>query len=139
MSLAILDFINTIFLPEYCIICNKSGSYICANCLKFRLNVNFRNICHVCGNNSFKKSLHNECEDSTNLDNLYFFCEYNFAAKKLIESVKYGGNFTIINNLALHMSIYLTFMFSECNEYIFTWVPSHTYKKINEGLINPSY
>lgn len=136
MSLAILRFVNTIILPEYCIICGKSNSYICPKCIKFQVQVNFRNICHVCGNTTFLNSLHIECEDSTNLNRLIFFCEYNSVAKKIIESIKYGGSFFIIENLAIHMSKYMAFIFSqnELKDFVITYVPSHKFKKNQRGF-----
>lgn len=136
MSLAILSFINTVILPEYCIICRKTGKYICPECIKYRIKVNFRNICHVCGNVTFLNSLHSECEDSTNLSNLIFFCEYNFAAKKIIESIKYGGNYSVIDIIAVHMAKYLSFYLSreELDRFVITSVPSHIFKQNQRGF-----
>ncbi len=134
MSLAIFDFINTAFLPEYCITCNKFGSYICKNCLKTKYRVNFRNVCHVCGRNSFKLRLHKDCIDYSNLDNLYFFCEYNFAAKELIETIKYSGNYAILNTLSWHMAKYIKMVCPEYKKFQFTYVPSHWTKQNIRGF-----
>lgn len=136
MSLAILSFINALILPEYCIICGKSDRYICHKCVKFKVKVNFRSICHVCGNVTFLNSLHSECEDSTNLCKLIFFCEYNYAAKKIIESVKYGGNYSVIDIIAVHMAKYLSFYLSRevLDEIVITSVPSHTFKLNQRGF-----
>lgn len=134
MSLAIFDFINTAFLPEYCITCNKSGSYICKNCLRTKYKVNFRTVCHVCGRNSFKFCLHKDCRDYSNLDNLYFFCEYNSAAKELIEVIKYHGNYSILNSLSWHMANYLKIVCPEYKKFKFTYVPSHWTKQNSRGF-----
>ena len=136
MSLAIFDFINSILLPKYCILCGTQGQYICTNCLKIKFKVNFNDICHVCGNVTFTKRLHKECEDSTNLNKLFFFCEYNLASKRLIEEIKYKGNYAIIEDLALHMSKYLQFKVKNINttDFIVTSVPSHIFKKNQRGF-----
>lgn len=134
MSLAILDLINTIILPEYCIICGKSGPYICGYCLKHSLKVNFQNICHVCGKTTYTRSLHKECEDSTNVSKLYFFCEYNKAAKKVVETVKYGGSFAVIEVLATNMVKYINFVGYSADNLVITSVPSHWNKKNIRGF-----
>ncbi len=134
MSLAIFDFINYTFFDKYCITCNKTGSYICSKCILNNYKVNFRNICHVCGRSSYKYCTHKECEDLSNIDNLYFFCEYNAAAKELIDYIKYKGNYAIIDDVALHMASYLKTTFPVYKDFTFTFVPSHWTKQNIRGF-----
>ena len=134
MSLAVFDFVNEILFPEYCITCNKSGCYICAKCLKTKYKINFLSICHICGNTTFKGSVHKECRDYSNVDNLFFFCEYNNSAKSLIESIKYQGNFAIVDTLVLHMANYLRVIYPNYKEFVFTYVPSHWVKQNVRGF-----
>ena len=139
MSLDILNFINNIVLPSYCIVCGNYGPYICRNCMYKYFNINFYNICHVCGVSTYKLNLHKECEDSTNLDKLLFFCEYNWASKKIIEEVKYRGSYSIAKEVADHMVKYFRFKQKDYwpSEFLITCVPSHKYK-FNERGFNQS-
>lgn len=133
----IIKLIDSALLPIYCITCGKVGSsYMCKRCLKFKYKINFNKYCHVCGNSSFALAVHKECLDSTNLDDLYFFCEYNESAKKIIEQVKYGESFSIIDQIALNMSNYFKFLFADSipTNLVITYVPSFWRKENTRGF-----
>lgn len=136
MTFNLIDILNSIVLPSYCITCGKEGPYLCAKCLRLKYKVNFVKICHVCGIATFKNNLHKECEDCTNLANLVFFCEYNNAAKRLIEEVKYNGSFAIIDELAIHMSNFIRQRVKnlDSDHYLLTFVPSHLSRRNERGF-----
>lgn len=134
MSIDVFGFLGSFIFPKYCCLCNVPGSYICDRCKKYKLKVNFRDICHVCGNFTFTDKLHKECEDYTNLDYLYFFCEYNHYAKKMIEIIKYQGYFAVIDDVANIMCEYIKNREFDYKVYTITGVPSHWKKRNLRGF-----
>lgn len=132
----ITALINSLLLPTYCILCGKYGDLICQSCIKYRLNVNFRNVCHVCGNSTYLNNIHFECEDKTNLDNLIFFCDYNESVKKIVEDMKYKEFFAIADYLSkcLANQIKALRLINNLNSYVVTYVPSFWHKKFVRGF-----
>lgn len=136
LDLSVISFMLELFFPKYCILCNRSSSYLCYKCIRTKLNVNFKNICHVCGQSCFTSFIHTECEDSTNLDRLLFFCEYSDQSKKLIETFKYRHSRVLGYDLGFHLAKYLEFkcLWNNKNDFVITFVPSHTFKRNERGF-----
>jgi competence protein ComFC len=136
LNSTLLYFLNKIVFPEYCVLCGSSADYICRQCIRDRLKVNFKDICHVCGFDTFKGNLHIECQDQSNVDRLYFFCEYSTFAKQIIEDIKYSGNYAIAESVAKHMASYAKLVIKEVlnSNFTITYVPSHIKKQRVRGF-----
>lgn len=79
--------LRDLFFPKNCLLCNKQGSYICAQCL---LKVpKARQKCPVCNWYSFKGKTHPSCKKNLDLDGHFALWKYGGAVRKGIHAFKY--------------------------------------------------
>lgn len=119
--------------PKYCYFCKTGGRYICANCVKSYLNINWEHRCHVCGKVCKVGFIHKECEKYTYLDGLIYVLMYDDAVKRIIYDIKYGFNFDILSEIGEMMGKYLRlYKFSE--DAVLVSVPLHKRKLKYRGF-----
>jgi len=121
-----LDKILNIFFPKACLGCFSPGQYICKECFYKYARINKIQRCHICGGISITNFAHQDCLEYSYLDGLVSVVYYDEFIKKILHSVKYGLNYSILTEVACIMSDYIckyyNFNFSEYN---LTFVPTH--------------
>ena len=80
----ILDFI----FPKRCVICKKSGSYLCENCF-IKLSFDAKSLCLICNKPSYNGLTHPFCQTKYSIDGCFSALSYNKTVQKLIFSFKY--------------------------------------------------
>ena len=131
--LLMLKYIVDFFFPKTCYYCEKEGRYICNECIRNYVQINWEPKCYVCGKACTAGLMHRECKEQGYIDGLIYFTVYDQKIKRIIKDVKYSFYFDILNELGEIMSEYLkTYHFSD--DLILTDVPLHKKKKRFRGF-----
>lgn len=80
----LLDFL----FPKYCVVCKKSGSYLCENCFSY-LSFDAKSLCLMCNKPSFNGLTHPVCAKKYAIDGCFSALSYNKTTQKLIYNFKY--------------------------------------------------
>ncbi len=122
-----------ILFPKECLICLKTGSWLCKKCQK-KL-VNTLPNCYICRSLSNKYCTHSGCRDKNSLQKITTVWKYNEYGKRLIHSYKYKHRFQVGD-----------FLFSLLEDKLKTFdirdtalipLPSHKTKALERGF-NPT-
>ncbi len=130
---SILKIILDLIFPKFCYGCSCIGTYLCENCIKNRIYVNWKQICHICEKECTKELVHKECSEQSYLDGLFFFTLYDGPIKKMIYDVKYRYHFAILNDIVKIMANYFSSKHLN-NSVVFTSVPLHPKKERWRGF-----
>jgi competence protein ComFC len=109
LIIILLNKVLDLVYPKFCFGCRSSGTYLCRNCIKLAMYINWEQRCHICGNICRLGMVHKECEESSYLDGLIYITLYDGIAKKLIKSVKYDFNFAVLEDIGILMAKFLKF------------------------------
>jgi competence protein ComFC len=90
----LLDFL----FPKRCVICKKSGSYLCENCFT-HLSFDTKNLCLVCNKPTYNNLTHPVCKSRYAIDGCFSALTYNKTVQKLIFSFKYKPFLTDIKSV----------------------------------------
>lgn len=80
----IFDFL----FPKKCVVCKKSGSYLCEKCFTF-LSFDAKSLCLACNHPSFNNLTHPRCKRKLTIDGCFSALSYNKTVQKLIFNFKY--------------------------------------------------
>lgn len=130
-----MKILNFLF-PITCVLCGKSGSYLCPHCVKTFTRPNLLTICHVCGRESRIGLCHKDCREYSFLDGHIYLFAYEGIIKELIMDIKFKNQYEIISTFAKIMIDFIKF-FKFDNSWTITFVPS-TKSKQNERGFNQS-
>lgn len=97
----LLEKFLDIFYPKYCLLCLKSGRYICKKCIE---SLNYINgpCCPICSGvlRSKKHFIHNVCQRHSSLDGLFPLLKYDEKSKVILSEAKYKYTKEIIVEMA---------------------------------------
>lgn len=120
-----------LMFPILCISCGKTWEYLCSDCKK-KLQAH-PEICPVCHNFSQDYRVCKSCSFSSPIQWLIIWFAYQSFLKKLIISLKYKHQKTVADFLVHRLSLVLqtNSVFNELTpeNTIFTYVPSHWYRR----------
>ena len=125
----LIDFL----FPKLCYVCFKKGSYICTDCFRDFVKVNWVQRCHICGQETRVGMVHVECKENSHLDGLIYMSNFEGITKTLIHDGKYNLYFTIYSDLAEILGNYLKIYKIPAGS-ILTSVPLHRSKKSKRGF-----
>lgn len=92
-----MGLIDLIF-PKKCVVCKKSGSYLCENCFAF-LSFDPKSLCLLCNNPTFNNLTHPKCKRKYAIDGCFSALSYNKTTQKLIYNFKYKPYLTDLKNV----------------------------------------
>ncbi len=124
--------LNFLF-PKECLICFKTGSWLCEKCRKNLFNT-LPN-CYICKKLSNKYQTHSNCKNTNSLKQVITLWKYNQYSKKLIYNFKYKNRIQIGNFLFSLFKQKLEHL--DFTNSIFIPTPSHQ-KKVLERGFNPT-
>lgn len=127
-----INLVDFLF-PKLCYICFKKGSYICNDCFREYVKINWTQKCHICGQETRLGMVHTECKENSYLDGLIYMSNFEGIAKSLIHDGKYKLYYTIYNDLAEILGNYLKIYKIPAGS-ILTSVPLHKSKKSKRGF-----
>ena len=81
---SLLDLI----FPKFCIGCNKFSTYLCENCKKNIIYMDYDK-CIVCGKENQEGLTHKECLSKTNIDGNFSIFRHNNIIRKIMKNIKY--------------------------------------------------
>ncbi len=97
-----------LFFPQLCVICGKSDQLICPECRQFLVPHSLR--CPICRCQSLNGLTHQNCHQSNGLDGLFSLWNYHqLPVRRLIHSLKYEFNASLISALLPHLVTSLTY------------------------------
>lgn len=82
-----MSVILDLLFPKKCLGCNKSGSYLCRDCLADILQTDL--VCPICERVSIGGQTHSFCKKRYGLDGLWSLGIYQGTFKKIIQKLKY--------------------------------------------------
>lgn len=126
-------FLN-IFFPLTCYGCGEVGSYLCDLCIKSKILVDSRDVCHVCKENTPESVLiHRKCYDCTFLDGVVVAAKYNKFLELLLVQFKYEF-VTDLKNILVKLLIkkLVNFPF-KLDDFVLTFVPLHKKRLLWRG------
>jgi len=96
----VLDFV----FPEFCLLCDTKGFFICKDCKKTKFQYYQQQKCHVCKKSVAGGFVHQKCRTLTMLDGVVVLVHYTDTAKKVLEELKYKFYFSIAKDIGRMMS-----------------------------------
>lgn len=88
-----LDFL----FPRMCLGCGRPHSWLCGRCRSRQISPYYQQLCHVCGVESRRSTVHIDCRQSTYLDGVLVATVYSHTMAEIIHRIKYRSEYALAN------------------------------------------
>jgi competence protein ComFC len=96
--MSIFDYI----FPKRCVICKKTGSYLCPQCFT-HLSFDAKNLCLICNRPTYNNLTHPVCRTKYSIDGCFAALPYNKTVQKLIFNFKYKPYLIDLKNVLVDL------------------------------------